>query len=78
MTGSLGNGWRPALDSPDREQDAITMAALAAVTVKTMMAPNIFRMAISFLWMGGRPDAPVWLAACRDLLDRHPTSIPTS
>jgi hypothetical protein len=49
MTGSLGNGWRPALDSPDREQDAITMAALAAVTVKTMMAPNIFRMAISFL-----------------------------
>jgi hypothetical protein len=49
MTDSLGNGWRPALDSPDREQDAITMAAQATMTVKTMMASNIFRMAIFFL-----------------------------
>ena len=52
--------------SPDREQDAITMAALATVTVKTMMAPNIFRMAISFLWMGGR------LAGCARLAGSMP------
>jgi hypothetical protein len=48
MTDSSGNGWRPALDSPAREQDAINMAALNTTTVKTMMAPNIFRTAISF------------------------------
>jgi hypothetical protein len=53
MTDSSGNGWRPALGSPAREQDAVTMAVLDTAMVNAMMAPNIFRMTISFLWMGG-------------------------
>jgi hypothetical protein len=76
MTDSSGNGWRPALGSPAREQDAVMMAVLDTAMVNAMMAPNIFRMTISFLWMGGGGMHPFgWkhVAACYSGIRRqHP------
>jgi len=50
------------------------MAVLDTAMVKAMMAPNIFRMAIYFLWMSGRPDLPAWMAAYRGLFHRYPAA----